>query len=118
MTNEGVGKTRSLAAALKFFVLNVRCENPTPLFCGGLGALVAVAPEFRPARSLLGLAGGLCLYPFRCTFLLAFARGEVAGARLCLLRERGRRVWGQRSREQSGGEQADKHNFVHDVTSP
>src|SRR6187397_1169273 len=106
-----------------------RRENSAALFCGGLEPLVAVAPEFRPGRSLFSLAGGFRFFPFRCTFLLAFARGELAGARLCfcfgsllgcarLLRERGRRVWRQRSREQSGGEEGDKHNFVHDVYFP
>ena len=54
MTNEGVGETRSLADALKFFVVSVRCENPTVLFRGGLEPLVAVAPEFRRSREQSG----------------------------------------------------------------
>src|SRR5262245_49595885 len=111
--------------------LVVRCveKNPVALPCGGLEPLVAVAPEFRPGRSLFSLASGFRLLPFRGTFLLAVACCELAGAWLffrfgsllgCarLLREGGGIGVRQRNCDQSGSKQGGKHNFVHDVTSP
>jgi len=131
MTVEGVGETESLADALKLLWLSCRdaaVRKSDVLFRGGLEAFVAVAPEFRPVRSLFGLAGGFRFIPFRGTFLLTIPCGELAGARFFfrlgsllgsarLLRERGRNIVRQRSREQSGSEQGGKHDFVHDGTS-
>ena len=95
---------------------------------GGLEALVASAPIFRPLHSLFDLAGGFRFLPFGGALLRTLARGELTGRRrlFCLGLLRSRRGWlrglrrgglrqrRQRRRDQAGRQQGGEQCFGHE----
>ena len=82
MTNEGVAETSSLADALKLLLWSrQRAEKILPrYFAAALSRLLQSLQNFGQVAAFSVLPAAFVSFHSCCTFLLAFARGKLAGA--------------------------------------